>query len=43
MKSTYAREFFDYDTQVKKYGVKKFIESSCDQYFINWYFLYFYF
>ena len=37
MKSTYAREFLDFYTQITNYGHKKFIESSCDQYFINWY------
>jgi hypothetical protein len=35
-KSTYGREYFDYQTQITNYGIKKFIESSCDQYFINW-------
>lgn len=35
-KNTYSREFFDYYTQLTNYGQRKFIESSCDQYFINW-------
>jgi len=37
IKSTYCRELLDYHTQIKNYGLKKFVESSCDQYFINWY------
>ena len=36
LKGTYGREFTDYYTQITNYGTKKFIESSCDQYFINW-------
>lgn len=36
VKTTYGRELIDYHTQIKNYGLKKFVESSCDQYFINW-------
>lgn len=36
MKATYGRELIDYHAQIKNYGIKKFVESSCDQYFINW-------
>lgn len=36
LKTTYLREYLDYYTQITNYGHKKFIESSCDQYFINW-------
>ena len=39
VKSTYGRELLDYNSQIKNYGLKKFVESSCDQYFINWYFI----
>lgn len=35
-KSTYAREYFDYENSINQYGIKKFVESSVDQYFINW-------
>jgi len=37
IKTTYGRELLDHDSQIKNYGLKKFVESSCDQYFINWY------
>ena len=33
----YTDEFWEYKEQINKYGLKKFLESSCDQYFINWY------
>jgi len=36
IKTTYGRELLDYHSQIKNYGIKKFVESSCDQYFINW-------
>ena len=34
--ANYASEYFEYKEQINNYGVKKFLESSCDQYFINW-------
>jgi hypothetical protein len=37
IKETYGRELLDYKIQINKHGIKKFVESSCDQYFINWY------
>jgi len=36
IKSTYSRELLDHQTQIQNYGIRKFVESSCDQYFINW-------
>lgn len=36
MKNAYKLELLDYYIQMTNYGTKKFIESSCDQYFINW-------
>ena len=35
--SRYQVEMSEFISQLHTYGLKKFIESSCDQYFINWY------
>lgn len=32
----YSIEMKEYCDQVNSYGIKKFLESSCDQYFVNW-------
>jgi pheromone shutdown protein TraB len=32
----YANEWIEHQQQLHTYGLKKYIESSCDQYFINW-------
>lgn len=33
----YADEYWEFKEQLNNHGLKKFLESSCDQYFINWY------
>lgn len=33
----YSTELTDIQSQINNYGLKKFLESSCDQFFINWY------
>jgi len=33
----YADEYWEFKEQLNSYGIRKFLESSCDQYFINWY------
>jgi hypothetical protein len=35
----WGNEYVEYKNQVNKYGLKSFLESSCDQYFINWYYI----
>jgi hypothetical protein len=37
LKPEYSDELNECIYQVHQYGLDKFIESSCDQYFINWY------
>lgn len=32
----YLYELVDFKSQLHKYGAKKFVESSCDQYTLNW-------
>ncbi len=32
----YNEEYSEFKKQLNQYGLKKFLESSCDQYFINW-------
>jgi hypothetical protein len=32
----YGDEFAELHQQLHSYGLQKFVESSCDQYFINW-------
>jgi pheromone shutdown protein TraB len=35
--TSYAIEMKEFRDQVHSYGIKKFLESSCDQYFVNWF------
>jgi pheromone shutdown protein TraB len=35
-KRIYNSEIIELKDQIDNYGIKKFLESSCDQYFMNW-------
>src|SRR5690606_17189335 len=39
MNRKYLNELTDFVNQVHQHGLRKYIESSCDSYFINWYIL----
>jgi len=35
--ANFLYEVYEFKAQLHKYGVKKFVESSFDQYSVNWY------